>query len=221
MPGVNEAISAGINMGGDFLTSLINTAISFASDAGPFPGAPPIDIPPLGGVMDALAKILYEDVFLAFMQIPTLRAIGVDLPLAGLENLITGLGDFHMFEDWADGADRAYTLSAMMAIRAKIWATRARTTHSIKVSDAAPYIYGERGRGHYGLGSRVGTTVPEYPIPHTVFVERVAKVKDAWDEDGPKPLELSIGFREPKDPALKALDWIREINSGLGSLGIL
>jgi hypothetical protein len=24
-----------------------------------------------------------------------------------------------------------------------------------------------------------------------------------------------------QDPALKALDWIREINSGLGSLGVL
>ena len=221
MPGVNEGISAGVNMAGDFVTSLINTAISFASDGGPFPGAPPIDMPPLGGVLDAIAKILYEDVFLAFMEVPTLRAAGLSLPLPGLENVVTGLGDFHFYEGWADGADRAFTLSAMMAIRAKIWATRAHSSHTIKVSDAAPYLVGETGYGHFWLGNRVGTTVLGYPTPDTVFVERLSKIKYAWDKDGPKGWQLTIGYREPQDPALKALDWIREINSGLGSLGVL
>ncbi len=210
MPGVNEGISAGINMAGDFLTSVINQSL------GGF-----IDLPPLGGTIDALAKILYEDVFLAFMEVPTLRAAGLSLPLPGLEDLITGLGDFHLYEGWADGSDRGFTLSAWMAIRAKIWATRARSAHTIQVSDAAPYLIGERGYGHFWLGNRVGTTVLGYPIPDTVFVERVTKIKYAWDKDGSKGWTLSIGYREPEDPALKALSWIKEINTGLGSLGIL
>lgn len=216
MPGVNEAISAGVNMGGDFVTSLINSALAAG---GAFGTA--IDIPPLGGVMDAVAKLLYEDVFVAFMEIPTLRAAGLSLPLPGLENIVTGLGDFHFYEDWCDGADRAFTLSALMAVRARIWATRAHTSHTIKVSDAAPYYIGEPGYGHFWLGDRVGTTVLEYPIPHTVFVERVSKLKYSWGKDGPKGWEITIGYREPEDPALKALDWIRDINAGLGSLGVL
>jgi hypothetical protein len=216
MPGVNEGISAGVNMAGDFVTSLINSALA---PSGAFGGA--IDLPPLGGVMDAVAKILYEDTFLAFMQSPTLRALAATSPLSGLEDKPTGLGDFHYYEGWADGADRAYTLSALMAMRAKAWATRAHTSHTIKVADAAPYQFGENGQGHFGLGSRVGTTVLGYPVPHTIFVERLSKAKQSWTKDGPKGWELTIGYREPQDPALKALDWIREINSGLGSLGVL
>ncbi|ASR77133.1 minor tail protein [Mycobacterium phage MyraDee] len=216
MPGINEGISAGVNMAGDFVTSLINSAMAAG---GAFGTA--IDLPPLGGAMDAVAKILYEDVFLAFMEIPTLRAAGLSLPLPGLENIITGLGDFHLYEGWADGADRGFTLSALMAIRAKIWATRAHSSHTITVADAAPYIVGEGGHGHFWLGNRVGTTVLGFPIPETVFVERVSRIGYGWDENGSKGWRLTIGYREPEDPALKALDWIREINSGLGSMGVL
>ncbi|AJD82447.1 minor tail protein [Mycobacterium phage Sheen] len=216
MPGVNETISAGVNMAGDFVTSLINSALAAG---GAFGTA--IDIPPLGGVMDAVAKILYEDVFLAFMEIPTLRAAGLPLPLPGLEDHVTGLGDFHLYEDWCDGADKAFTLSALLAVRARIWATRAHTSHKIKVADAAPYIFGEKGYGHFFIGNRVGTTALGYPIPYTVFVERLVKARYVWDKDGPKGWELEIGYREPEDPALKAMEWIREINSGLGTLGIL
>lgn len=217
MPGVNEAISAGVNMAGDFLTSIIN---SMLSSGGAFGTA--IDLPPLGGIMDALAKILYEDTFLAFNEVPTLRAAGLEgLPIAGLENLVSGLGDFHMYEGWGDGADRANTLSALMAIRAKMFATRARTSHTLKIADAAPYVFGEAGYGHAWLGNRVGTSVLGFPTPDTVFVERISKLKYGWDENGSKGWEATIGYREPQDPALKALDWIREINGSLGQLGIL
>src|SRR5690606_20599138 len=140
MPGVNEAISAAINMGGDFLTSLINTQLAALGAVG---GA--IDIPPLGGLMDAVAKPMYENVLVAFMEIPTPRAAGLSLTIAGLEDVITGLGDFHLYEDWAEGGDRAFTLSAVAAVRAKIHATRARVDHTMKVSDAAPYFIGEKG----------------------------------------------------------------------------
>ncbi|ORB73150.1 phage tail protein [Mycobacterium scrofulaceum] len=219
MPGVNEAISAGVNMAGDFLTSLINTAI------GANPGAAlgsAIDLPPLGGIMDALAQMLYKDVFLAFEEVPTLRAAGTQgLPIPGLEDAMTGLGDFHLYEDWADGATRAFTIAAQMAVRARIWKTRAHSTHEIHVDDAAPYLLGEKGYGHLWLGDRAGSTVPEFPIPHTVFVERLKRIKYKWDQDGPKGWMLTLGHVDPKDPALKALDWIKEINQAAGTMGIL
>ncbi|WP_063045483.1 Gp37-like protein, partial [Nocardia rhamnosiphila] len=48
MPGVNELISASIQLAGDLIAAIVG-------------------IPPLGGVADAILKPLYEDVFLAFM----------------------------------------------------------------------------------------------------------------------------------------------------------
>ncbi|AGY36969.1 structural protein [Mycobacterium phage Fredward] len=216
MPGINEGIQAMVNIGGDFLTSFINSQLALLGAVG---GA--IDLPPLGGLMDAVLNPIYSDVFAAFMQVPTLRAAGMSLPIAGLEDIVTGLGDFHLFEGWIEGADKAYTISLVAAARAAIWATRARTSHTIKVSDAAPYYIGAPGHGHFWLGSRVGTTVLGYPDPDVIFVERVKKLKYTWDKDGPKGWEIGIGYREPQDPALKALEWIREVNTGLGDLGAL
>lgn len=171
-------------------------------------------------MIDAVAKILYEDVLLAFMETPTLRAAGLTLPIAGLEDVVTGLGDFHYYEGWADGSDRAFTISALLAIRAKIWATRAHTAHTIKVSDGAPYLIGEKGYGHFWLGNRVGTTVLGYPVPDTIFVERVGKLSYKWGKDGPSGWQISIGYREPEDPVLKAMDMIRDINGAMGQLSV-
>lgn len=207
MPGVNEGISAAINITGDLVAAHVSTLME-------------VQLPPLGGLIDAVAQPLYKDVFLAFMEIPTLRAMGETLPIAGLENLPTSLGDFHYYEGWADNADRAFTLSAMLAIRAKMWSTRAHTTHKIQASDAAPYLVGEKGYGHFWLGSRVGTTVKGYPIPDTVFVERVKKIKYSWDKDGPSGWEFEVGYQEPKDPVLKAFEMIQNINGAMGQLGI-
>lgn len=155
------------------------------------------------------------------VEIPTLRAMELSLPLPGLENAITGLGDFHYYEGWADGADKAFTLSAIMAIRAKIWATRAHTSHTLKISDAAPYYIGAPGYGHFWLGDRIGTTVLGFPDPYTIFVERVSKISYSWGADGPKGWEIEVGYREPQDPMLKAFEMIRDINSSLGDLGVL
>ncbi|BBY34915.1 phage tail protein [Mycolicibacter minnesotensis] len=216
MPGVNEAISAGVNMAGDLLSSYISTQIAALPGVAAAGGA--IDFPSLGGSMDAVAKLFYEDVFLAFMEIPTLRAIGTKLPLPGLEDKVTGLGDFHLFEGWADGADRAFTISAMVALRAKIYATRAHTSHTLKVADASPYIIGEPGYGHFWLGNRVGTTVLGFPDPHLVFVERVHKIRYEWDENGSNGWDITIGRREPKDLAVQVEEWFREL-TGLGPTG--
>jgi hypothetical protein len=216
MPGVNEAISTGINMAGDFLTSLINSQLAVLSNV---PGAA-LDLPPLGGVLDSIAKIAYEDVIAAFMEVPTLRAAEMSLPIAGLENVMTGIGDFHFYEGWADGADRAFTLSATLAARAKVYATRARTAHTIKVADAAPYYIGEKGHGDFWLGSRVGTTVLGYPDPNTIFVERVTRIKYKHDKDGPSGWVLDVGYREPEDPLLKTFQLIQEINGAISQLGV-
>lgn len=208
MPGVNEAISAVIQMGGDLLAAHISAAIE-------------VQLPPIGGAIDAIANPIYSDTILAFMEIPTLRAMELSLPLPGLENALTGLGDFHYYEGWADGADKAFTLSAIMAIRAKIWSTRAHTSHTIKILDAAPYYIGAPGYGHFWLGDRIGTTVLGFPDPYTIFVERVNKLHYAWGKDGDEGWTADVGYREPQDPMLKTFEMIRDLNSSLGDLGVL
>jgi hypothetical protein len=214
-PGINEGISTGINIAGDFLTSLINSTLAPAGAVG---GA--IDMPPLGGVMDAVAKIFYEDVVAAFMEFPSLRAAEINLPMVGLENVLTGLGDFHYFEGWAEGADRAFTISALAAARSKFWKTRAHHSHTIKVSDAAPYYIGDNGEGDFWLGDRVATTVLGYPAPDTLFVERVNKIKYSWDSNGPTGWVLDVGYREPADPVIKSFEMIRDINGAISQLGV-
>lgn len=214
-PGVNEAISTGINMAGDYLTSIINSTLAVG---GAFGSA--IDIPPLGGVMDAVARIFYEDVLAAFNEFPSDRASGAALPIAGLEGTSTSLGDFHYYEGWGEGADRAFTVSALAAARSKFWDTRTRHAHTIKVSDAAPYYLGEKGHGDFWLGDRIAASVFGYPEPDTLFVERVNKIKYTWDNNGPSGWTLEVGKRDPKDPLMKAFEKIREINSAVSQLGV-
>jgi hypothetical protein len=215
MPGINEGISAGVNMAGDFLTSLINSTLAPTAAVGTA-----IDFPPLGGIMDSVAKILYENVILAFMEFPSLRASEIKLPLVGLENTPTSLGDFHYFEGWADGSDRAFTIAALAAARTKFWQTRARHAHTVKITDAAPYYIGDNGEGDFWLGDRIATSVLGYPTPDTLFVERVNKIKYSWDKDGPSGWVLDVGSREPADPVIKSFEMIRDINSNISALGV-
>jgi hypothetical protein len=219
MPGVNEGISAVINIGGDFLTSFINTQIAAAPFAAAAGAA--IDLPPLGGLMDAALKPLYENVFLAFQETPTLRAAGLSLPIARLEDVITGLGDFHYYEARAGANMKAFTVGSFLATITEMEKTKARHSHKLTVSDAAPYYFGEAPYGHYMVGSRVATSVLGYPVPDTLFVERLKKAKWAWDKDGPKGWKLEIGYREPENPVIKLFELVREVNGVLGDVGVL
>lgn len=218
-PGVNEAISALINIGGDILTSFINSAIASAPAVAAFGGA--IDLPPLGGLIDSVMSPIYSDVFGSFMEVPTLRAAGLSLPISGLEDIVTGLGDFHYYENMAEGSMKAFTLSAFAGIAAAIHKTRTRTAHTLSISDVSPYVFGERGYGHCWVGHRVGTSVLGYPVEHQLFVERIKKIKYRCDKDGPSGWKVEIGYREPNNPALHFLEELKRFNGAMGQAGIL
>jgi hypothetical protein len=59
-----------------------------------------------------------------------------------------------------------------------------------------------------------------YPTPHTLFVERVKKLKYEWDKDGPSGWDIEIGYQESGDPVVKAFEFIRNINGALSQLGV-
>lgn len=162
----------------------------------------------VGPAVDAIAKPLYTDVVAAFQS---WKDVG----------RAQDLGWSHYHERMGEGADRAYTLAALVALRAGMWSSREHTAHTLKVSDAAPYFVGDNGEGDFFIGSRVGTTVLGQPDQNQIFVERVQKIKYEWDENGPKGWNISIGHREPEDPMMKSFELIQELASGLQEMGVL
>ncbi len=188
MPGVNELISAAIQMAGDLIAAALF-------------------IPPVGGATDAILKPLYTDTILAWMAWKSpARA--------------QSLGWSHYHEGFAEGADRAYTLSALIALRTKFWLTREQTSHSLVVADGSPWHIGERGRGHFFVGDRVGSTVRGMPKGR-VFVDRVSELTLAWDRESTPAWKITIGQREIEDPVVKAFEAIQEVFSIARELGVL
>lgn len=188
MPGVNELISATVQMTGD-LTAMI-------------PG-----VPPLGGVADAILKPLYENVFLAF---------GKHKNIARAQRL----GWSHYHEAWADGADKAYTLSWLLAMRAGMWKTREYLSHTLVVADGAPWRIGQRGHGHFFLGDRIGSTILGQP-PGQIWVDRVSELVLSWDRTTTPSWSITVGQREPKDPIAEAFEKMQAILTMLRDLGVL
>lgn len=190
MPGVNELISATINMVGDLIAAAIV-------------------IPPVGGMVDALLKPLYTDVFLAFMK-------WQDIGRA------QRLGWSHYQETWCEGADRAYTLSALIALRTGMWRTREQTTHTVTVADGVENLrIGQRGRGNAWLGTRIGTTVRDWGKPGRVYVDRITELVLAWDRSTTPAWTITVGHREPEDPVAKALEMLQDVMSIARDLGVL
>ncbi len=164
-------------------------------------------VPPLGGVADTLLKPLYTDVVAAFMK-------------WGSPSRAQRLGWSHYHEKWGDGADRAYTLSALLALRTGFWQTREYTRHTLVVADGAPYRIGQKGHGHFFLGDRVGSTVLGMPEEGLVFVDRVSELQLAWDRESSPSWQITIGQREPEDPVMKALEEIQDFFGMLKDLGV-
>ena len=162
----------------------------------------------IGSAVEAVLRPLYTDVLLAFQT-------WKDVDRA------QDLGWSHYHEKWGDGADKAYTIAALIALRAGMWSTRERTVHTLEIADAAPYYFGGPGQGDMELGDRIATTVLGAPDPHWLYVERIMAAEYSWDPSGPSGWVLEIGQREPEDPVLRAMQIIQEINGGLQQLGVL
>lgn len=188
MPGVNELISAAIQMAGDLIAAMLF-------------------VPPIGGALDAVLKPLYTDVFLAFMSWSD-------------PGRATSQGFSHYHERFAEGADRAYTLRAIIALRTSIWATRETFTHKLTVADGHPWIVGQRGKGHFYLGDRIGSTIRGGP-KGKIYVDRVSEITLSWDRKKTPTWDIVIGQRKIQDPVIKALKMIEDLFSIARDLGVL
>lgn len=188
MPGVNELISAAIQMTGDLIAMIIG-------------------VPPVGGAADAILKPLYTDVFLAFMA---WKDIG----------RAQSLGFSHYRERFADGADKAYTLAAILSLRTSLWATRETFTHKLTVADGCPWMVGQNGHGHFYLGDRIGSTVEGMPAGK-IYVDRVSEISLTWDRKSSPTWNITIGQRKPNDPVIRAMERIQDIMGLIHELGVL
>ena len=191
MPGVNELISAGIQMAGD-LTAMM------------------IGVPPIGGAVDAVLSPLYTDTLLAFMKHKDIfRA-----------NQLSTKG-FYLHEDFAQGADRAYTLSALLALRTQHFLTDKKTSHTVKIHDGIGELrIGAVGYGNAELGDKIGTTVDDGGSPGIVYVDRISELTLAWDRDTAPTWDVTVGSREASDPVIDAYERIQEVMALAAELGV-
>jgi len=164
-------------------------------------------VPPLGGVADAILKPLYTDVFLAFGKIKN-------------SNRARRSGGAHYHEEFAEGADKAYTLGYLIAQRAQMWRTREVRSCTLKVADSAPWTVGDFGGGDFFLGDRVGFNIIGMPTG-VVFVEQVSELTMAWDRQTAPSWDVTIGQRTPQDPVMQLYEAVEEIFSITQELGIM
>lgn len=160
----------------------------------------------VGGIADTALKPLYEDVFLAFGTIKS--------PLRTMK-----AGWSHYHEGWAEGAETAWSLSGVVAIREKFWNTRARSFHSVVMSEG-PYVIGDQGQGHCWLGDRVGVLLEG--MPHGRYnVEQICSLTLAGSRtSAPRWVTGTGDPRTDISPLARLLDQSRQVFEALKNLGV-
>jgi hypothetical protein len=160
----------------------------------------------LGGSIDTLLKPLYEDTILAWWSVKsTLRA--------------QHSGWSRYFEYFQDGANKAYTIAALMVLRAGFWATKTVLANEMTIIDGAPWLVGDRGLGHWFLDDRIGFYL-ENDISGRIWVDRARKLELKWDADTYAEWVPTIGDpRNLQDPAQRAWGRIESLIAALRDLG--
>lgn len=160
-----------------------------------------------GDILDTAVKPLYEDVFLAFTTIKS--------PLRTMRS-----GWSHYQEFWADGSDRAYSFSALNAIRLGFFATASKTSHAIDVADGAPWVIGDNGMGHFFLGDRIGVVYQDFDTRRS-NIEQVQQISLKADRDTEDVFTITVGDPSLHEPPLnRVFRETKKIDTALAMLGV-
>lgn len=198
-PGPVGVIAGGHSMPG--INESIRATIQMAGDAlAMIPG-----VPPVGGIADALISPIFMDVFGAFGKHRSGRRA-------------SELGTFHYFERFQDGADRAYTLAWLLAMRTGMWETREINSVAVRIANGAPWRIGQNGLGHFFVGDRVGFALQS--MSGRIIVERVSELTLSWDRDKPPTWEVQIGERQHNDSVIELFEKFQDIRGLLQELGV-
>ena len=195
-----------INVGGHSMPG-VNEAISSTIQAIGDLWGNVVLIGGLGGSIDTLLKPLYEDTILAWWSLKSVQRA-------------QNAGWSRYFEYFQDGANKAYTIAALMVLRAGFWSTRTVIANEMKVIDASPYFVGGQGLGHYFIDDRIGFSLENDPTGQ-IWVDRARKIELKWDADSYPEWVPTIGDpRNLQDPAQRAWGKIETMIAALRDLGV-
>jgi len=97
------------------------------------------------------------------------------------------LGWTHLWELFQTGGEaNAWSLSALAALRGGFLASRSETSHTMTLKATRWILPGL----HFKVGSRIGSTVKEYP--DYIFVNQVEGIEITWDHSGGSGLDFTI-----------------------------
>jgi hypothetical protein len=101
---------------------------------------------------------------------------------------MTGLpskGGINPFEQWVDGVERAYTPSALAALRIAKEETRERYSCKVELLNGFPYFVGPSGYGDFFIGDRIAVHAKGMP-ENKLFIEQVEELEftSSADEHG-------------------------------------
>jgi hypothetical protein len=123
------------------------------------------------------------------------------------------------FEYFQDGANKAYTITALMVLRAGFWSTRTVLANEMKVIDGSPFFVSEKN-GHYWLDDRIGFNLEQDPTGQ-IWVDRARKIELKWDAESYPEWVPTIGDpRNLQDPAQRAWGRIEQMVASLRDLGV-
>lgn len=203
---VSPAKGIQVNVGGHSMPG-VNEAISASIQAGFDILGGIAQIGSLGGTVDTLVKPLYEDTVLAWWSVKSTQRA-------------QNSGWSRYFEYFQDGANKAYTIAALMVLRAGFWATKTTISCKVSVVDGAPFMVGDSGLGHFFLDDRVGIALRN-DTRNRIQMDRCRRIDLKWDEETPPEWQLTIGDeRALQDPAQRAWGKIESIVAALRDLGV-
>lgn len=199
MPGVNELISAAIQYGGDVLGDNIGAAIGqFVNYS--------ISVGSLGGALDSFLNPIYRDSILAHMSVPLLQRV-------------RDQGWGHYLETTSSTVTQAFTAASVMDLRARRRETDPDLSFTLQVANAAPWLIGDKGFGHWWLGDRVGGT-QKFLMPR-VFVRRNRELAIDWGGGKGLSIESKFGDTKPrKDAVAHMTELMAKAMSGLQEIGL-
>ncbi|RVW06220.1 Gp37-like protein [Rhodococcus spongiicola] len=162
----------------------------------------------VGGSIDTLLAPFYEDTILAWHAVPLLERAKAS-------------GDFRYFEHFIASSGKAYTLDTLSVLRAGAHETRTVFSGALEITDAAPYVIGAPGIGHFGKGDRVVTQIPG-DITGRLHVERVSKTTLSWGVDRAVDIGITLGGEAlQQDPWVRLMADIDKGKSDLKELGVM
>ncbi|MGC4964237.1 hypothetical protein [Gordonia sp. DT101] len=194
-PGVNDTISATVQMVGDLATSNINVS-------GYGVGAQ-------GGAIDALLKPLYTDTVLAWLSVKLVARQ-------------SRAGSSHLLESFIELPGKSYTISSLAALREAERETRGGESATVQFPPRSPYVIGQPGHGHAWVGSPVSFEVPG-STAREVHVERIKKVKAEYGPDANADGRFGaaeVGALDELDPFEKILARIRRLGEIAKDAGV-